>query len=379
MRCFVTGELDEPAKTHPKVTGLASVGGQPWGDVLIGFDKDAFCSYGLAQSENAAVSHEAAAVYRAALDHLLKESSYVLGGSAQIVHWFKENVTSQDNPLDFLMEHPETKESVAQQRCRELLQSIESGRRPDLQANHYYAMTLSGASGRIMVRDWMEGTFAELVRNVLSWFDDLAITRPEGGSLAKEPRLDTILKALFSDPRDGSTDRRKSQQTEVATNPDRVAGDLKRHGALVSKVWRAAIRGEAIPHVAQTQALYWFRSAVISDVIKVKALNPARMGLLRAYMLRKYRFQGGDAMANDLKPFLNENHPHPAYHAGRLLAVMAALQKRALGSVGAGIIQRYYAAASATPALVLGRLARTSQFHLSKLENENIAIGTRIL
>jgi CRISPR-associated protein Csd1 len=36
--------------------------------------------------------------------------------------------------------------------------------------------------------------------------------------------------------------------------------------------------------------------------------------------------------------------------------------------VGAGIVQRYYAAASSTPALVLGRLVRTSQFHLNKLD-----------
>jgi len=31
-------------------------------------------------------------------------------------------------------------------------------------------------------------------------------------------------------------------------------------------------------------------------------------------------------------------------------------------------VQRYYAAASATPALIFGRLSRGSQFHLSKLE-----------
>jgi len=73
-------------------------------------------------------------------------------------------------------------------------------------------------------------------------------------------------------------------------------------------------------------------------------------------------------MSNELMPYLNPEHPHPAYHCGRLMAVLAALQRRALGNVGAGVIQRYYAAASATPALVLGRLVRTSQFHLSKLD-----------
>lgn len=65
---------------------------------------------------------------------------------------------------------------------------------------------------------------------------------------------------------------------------------------------------------------------------------------------------------------LNETHPDPAYHCGRLMAVLAYLQYRALGDVGAGVVQRYYAAASSTPGLVLGRLLRMAQFHLNKLE-----------
>ena len=71
---------------------------------------------------------------------------------------------------------------------------------------------------------------------------------------------------------------------------------------------------------------------------------------------------------NDLMPYLNEAHLHPAYQCGRLMAVLAALQRSALGDVGAGVVQRYYAAASSTPALVLGRLVRTGQFHLGKLK-----------
>ena len=36
------------------------------------------------------------------------------------------------------------------------------------------------------------------------------------------------------------------------------------------------------------------------------------------------------------------------------MALLAAIQEVALGDVGAGVVQRYYAAASTTPALVLG-------------------------
>lgn len=66
--------------------------------------------------------------------------------------------------------------------------------------------------------------------------------------------------------------------------------------------------------------------------------------------------------------YLNPDHPAPAYHCGRLLAVLASLQYAALGDVGAGVVQRYYAAASQSPGLLLGRLASNARNHLGKLE-----------
>jgi CRISPR-associated protein Csd1 len=84
------------------------------------------------------------------------------------------------------------------------------------------------------------------------------------------------------------------------------------------------------------------------------------LGLLKACLLRREKGAG------EMQPHLNEDHPHAAYHCGRLMSVLADLQYDALGDVGAGVVQRYYAAASSTPALVLGRLIRTAQFHLGK-------------
>ena len=69
-----------------------------------------------------------------------------------------------------------------------------------------------------------------------------------------------------------------------------------------------------------------------------------------------------------MKNYVNPEHPSPAYHCGRLLAVLARLQRAALGDVGAGVVQRYYTAASQTPGLVIGRLAANAKNHLNKLE-----------
>ena len=66
--------------------------------------------------------------------------------------------------------------------------------------------------------------------------------------------------------------------------------------------------------------------------------------------------------------YLNAEHPSAAYQCGRLLAVLANLQRAALGDVGAGVVQRFYAAASQTPGLILGRLVSNARNHLGKLD-----------
>ena len=70
--------------------------------------------------------------------------------------------------------------------------------------------------------------------------------------------------------------------------------------------------------------------------------------------------------------YINPNHPIKAYHIGRMVAVYARIQEAGLGrNVNAGIVERYYAAASQTPALVLGTLSRLSNHHLAKIENRS--------
>jgi len=336
MRGFMTGWLVEPARTHPKIKGLVGVGGRPSGDVLIGFDKPAFTSYGLVQSANAAVCEESAYTYTGSLNYLIKHHSERLAG-AMVVHWFKERVAAEDDPLPWLMEGEEQRELNAQEWASKLLTAIRTGKRPHLADNYFYALTLSGASGRVMVRDWMEGQFKELVRNVATWFNDLGIVHREGGPrLAPAPKFLAVVAATARD---------------LADVP----------APFVAKMWRVAVRGEAIPQAGLAQALARTRVDILEDT----PFNHARMGLMKAYHIRKDRKVGGDTMSDDLKPYLNEDHPDPAYQCGRLMAVLARLQQAALGDVGAGVVQRYYAAASSTPALVLGRLTRTSQFHLN--------------
>jgi len=329
MRCFVTGELAPPLEKHPKIKRL---GGQPSGDALISFDKAAFRSYGLKASANAAVSEDAAAAYAAALNDLVSHHSQRLAGDLRILHWFAAAIPEEDDPLAWLEGGEETAELDAQARARKLLQSIRTGERADLGDNQYYVLTVSPMAGRIMVRDWMQGQFEELVANINAWFDDQAIVRRDGTGWAPPPKFRAILAGLV-------------RSLDEIPSP------------LVARLWRAAVNRGPIPREALSMALHRMRADIVADQVS----NHARMGLMKAYHLRK---EGG----SPIMPHLNEDHPHPAYHCGRLMAVYAALQYAAQGDVGAGVVQRYYAAASATPGLILGRMARLSQFHLNKLE-----------
>ncbi len=344
MRCFLTGELVQPLATHPKISGLSGVGGLGMGDVMVGFDKAAFGSFGFEQSANAAMSAVAAQQYADGLNNLIRNHSRKLA-NALVVHWFKEQVSQEDDPLAWLdgLESDGQTEAAAQARARALLDAIRHGKRSDLGDNRYYAMTLSGASGRVMVRDWMEGSFEELVRNVEAWFADLQIVARDGEDLARDPKFMAVAGGLVR---------------ELKDLPAPTAAML----------WKSAVARLPIPRPLMAQALARFRADLVDK--DQPAFNHARIGLIKAYFVRLT--PGGDSTVT---AYLNPDHPDPAYHCGRLLAVLSNLQRAALGDVGAGVVQRYYTAASQTPGLTLGRLVSNARNHLA---NPRVAGGLSV-
>jgi CRISPR-associated protein Csd1 len=337
MICLLTGMPVKPLATHPKITGLSGVGGLAMGDCLVGFDKAAFGSYGLDQSANAAMGEAPVQKYVDGLNDLIRNHSRKLA-NALVAHWYKTHLPPEDDPLAFLvgMESEETTHAAARASARRLLESIRTGERTDLGDNHYYAITLSGAAGRVMMRDWMEGSFMELVSHIAAWFDDLEIIARDGQGMARDPKFMAICGALVRDLKD---------------LPAPTAATL----------WKVALQRLPIPQPLMAQALARFRADLMDK--DQPAFNHARMGLIKAYFVRLK--PGGDPT---MTTTYNSNHPAPAYHCGGLLAVLANLQRAALGDVGAGVVQRFYNATSQTPGLVLGRLAANARNHLAKLE-----------
>lgn len=346
MLCLLTGLPTKPLPTHPKITGLSGVGGLAMGDVMVGFDKAAFGSYGLDQSANAAMNAEAAQQYVDGLNDLIRNHTRKLANTL-VAHWYKHNLPPENDMLAFLagMDSDETSAAAALTAARKLLDAIRAGERPDLANNHYYALTLSGAAGRVMVRDWMEGQFEHLVGHIVAWFSDLQIVARDGNGNARDPKFFEICLAMV----------RNDPKKTISVNLEKLPAPA------AAMLWKVAIQGLPIPQPLMAQALARFRADLVDK--DQPPFNHARMGLIKAYFVR--RKPGGDTTMNAT---YNPNHPAAAYHCGGLLALLANLQRAALGDVGAGVVQRFYAAASQTPGLMLGRLAANARNHLAKLE-----------
>ncbi|MGI5927676.1 MAG: type I-C CRISPR-associated protein Cas8c/Csd1 [Thermacetogeniaceae bacterium] len=353
MICLLSGEKTVPLATHSKIGGLVRVGGQSSGSTLIGFDKDAFTSFGLKQSQNAACSETAIAIYRNAMQHLINKAPAPLAGT-MFLSWYKEPVPAEDD-LFGLEEHynPAAEEAGALAKVEELLSSVREGKRPDLLNNRYYILQISGAGGRIMVRDWLEGNYVDLALNLKEWFNDLTLVSPNGKGRSKDFKLPAALTRLVS--------YRKNDSKVF----QRISNELP---PLMPRLWRSIIYKLPLPDTIASKSLAYISSSLYSDDDNATGnLDRIACALLKAWLVRNKINEGGTQM----KPGLNPEHRSPAYHAGRLMAVLAVLQNRALGDVGAGVVQRYYAAASTTPALVLGRLIRGAQYHIDKLEKSS--------
>ena len=360
MLDLVTGTPIKPFRSHLKISGLADVGGLDTGDSFISFDKDAFSSFGLQKGANAAISEENATVYQQALNHLIANQSRRLGigkGKSKVVYWYKGKITPSCDPIELIFPAPNTKntagdeieveenesdkqknKSVALANARKLLESLRSGEQRDLADAAYYSMIISGASGRVMIRDWMEGQFGQLTHNIVEWFEDFEIVARDGDDVAPSPKFMAVMGATVRDLKDLNS-------------------------PFTASMWRAALGGRQIhiPQSALAAAYARFKIDLISldeKSQKLKPFNHARMGLIKAYHIRK-----GVTVTTEL----DEKMDNVPYQCGRLMAILADIQRAALGDVGAGVIQRYYAAASATPALVFGRLIRNSTFHLDHI------------
>jgi CRISPR-associated protein Csd1 len=373
---LASGEPVTPTRTHPKVTGLNAVGGQAAGDVLASFKQPAFCHYGFEQSENSPLSDEEAAAYAGAMNQLLRDRAVRFVG-AKTAYWYSRPLPDDFEPVvdsgvfaraversdeeqfDEGDAEPEDVEAAVtigfEGKARKLLESIRNGEVPEAAAARFHLLTLAANSGRVIVRDMTETDLAALLEALLRWRERLSVTRISGQTEVIPAKLEGLLTAVLAP-------KSPAQKYADWIKPvHRLRDPLFREaiGSGSGGVLRLAVM-QMLPHWRASIMKGEFSDAIASDKARAgRARINARVALMKAFLLRE---------GYTMEPGLKKDHPDDAYHYGRLLAVLADLQRTALGDVGAGVIQRYYPRASTAPADALGPLIRLSNSHLDKID-----------
>ena len=125
MICIATGEKILPMPSHPKIGGLKTYGGRGQ-DALISFDKDAFKSYGLEDSKNAAMSADIATCYVETLNTLISKQSINLA-NMRAVYWFGHNLEGAQDDMFALLDQPNESLPGEETRPKQLLNTIRGG------------------------------------------------------------------------------------------------------------------------------------------------------------------------------------------------------------------------------------------------------------
>jgi CRISPR-associated protein Csd1 len=171
--CLVTGAEDVPiARTHfPKIE-IGFKDTPPGGAAIVSFEKSspAFSSFGFVQSYNAPVSMTAATAYCEALRHLLKSKNHSLRIGKTIVCFWARNSEEATDVFAWAFDQPKP------EIVRDFLNAPRTGMQRSLsEPDDFYSITLSGNSGRVVVRHWMQMPIENAVINLQRWFTDLDI------------------------------------------------------------------------------------------------------------------------------------------------------------------------------------------------------------
>ncbi|WP_340109428.1 type I-C CRISPR-associated protein Cas8c/Csd1 [Pikeienuella sp. HZG-20] len=364
--CLVTGVRGPLARLHPVIKGVAAKNPPPGGghrlvSFNIGSDKPigASSSFGKIKGENAPVSEAAAFAYGTALNTLLDRRAahrrrFQLG-DATAVFWAEGPRAAAQSAEDMLFgavdPQPETGED-ALAKLRADLDNFAAGRRvagasygPETRV---FVLGLAPNAARLSVRFWRPGTLGDFARHVLGFWEALRI---EPAPWKGPPAAWSLLYETARVYKDPDTGKKKIDEKSI---PPLLGGALM----------RAVLTGAPLPRT--------LLSAVVTRVRADGEINGRRAAICKAVV---NGIQGEEVVPMSLK----RDNADQAYRLGRLFALLEKVQRDALERDSDGqrkqrlatsIKDRYFAAASSTPARVFPIIIRTSIHHLSKIRKD---------
>lgn len=354
--CLVTGEARPAARLHPAIKGVA--GAQSSGASLASFNLDAFKSYGREQGDNAPVGECVAAGYAAALNHLLSVEAgrrYRVG-DASMVFWADTSEAEAAAAAlvagDYEDDDPVTAGSE-EKRAASVADAIAQGRplevaAPDVEPDtKLYVLGLSPNAARLSVRFWETPSFGALAERFRQHADDLALAYAREGASPRPPAVWQLGQETGAYVADGQG-RMKVNAKSVSP---RMAGDLM----------RALLRGDRYPRTLLTSVVMRLRTD--------RQLTRRRMQIIKACLVRDARFRNVPEERR-MPVALDEDYDGEGatgYRLGRLFAEIETMQRLALGDgINATVRDKFYGAASTTPARIFPALIKNAQNHFAK-------------
>lgn len=331
IRCLVTGEPATPEEIHPSIKGV--LGAQTSGAALVSFNAPSFCSYG---HEYAPIGSYAAFAYTTALNHLLADRDHVRRiGDTTVVCWAEGGQSAyQDAGLYALYE-----DTVTDKDLWSALNQLAEGRPVEweetqlIPSTRFYVLGLAPNAARLSVRFFWQNSFGAFARNVAAHYQALEIIRPAYDNRELLPLWAMLRETVNQKARDPSP-------------PKQMAGD----------VLLAVLNGTQYP-----------ATLLHSVMLRIRAestVTRGRAAILKAYYLRA---RNAKIPKEVLAVKLNSDSTYLPYVLGRLFSVLEAVQRSALPDITTTIKDRYFNAASATPAVVFPTLTNLAQKHLRKL------------
>ncbi|MEI8140243.1 MAG: type I-C CRISPR-associated protein Cas8c/Csd1 [bacterium] len=368
-RCLVTGEEDEIVVLEPPIRGVR--GANPMGASLVSVNNKvsngvnagavpAFSSFSKEQGRNSPIGKSASFAYTTVLNHLLRSDSRqrIQIGDATTIFWSAKDDNFEMLVADFFGEPPKDDPDRLVNAVKNLYKSAHNGAYvTDDNRITFYVLGLSPNAARIAVRFWLRGTVAEIAAKVRHHFDDIRIAHGP-----KDKDAVALFRLLVS----------TATQGKAENIPPNLAGDTI----------RAILEGLPYPQTLLQAAIRRIRvEQGKKDKITGKLLPNVtyeRASLIKACLNRKFRSENQQTK-EELKVSLDTVNMNIGYRLGRLFAALEKIQIRKFTQNGgkepnSTIRDKFYGAASGTPASVFGTLIRLSKHHLAGIEN----VGERI-
>lgn len=298
------------------------------GASLVSFNEVAYESYRKKKGENAPISVEAEFKSSSALKFLLRSKTQRIRiGDAVTVFW-----AERPSPVETFfgqVMNPSVEDKGAAITVQKFLEAARRGSLPnDLEGDKnlkFYILGLSLNKARLALRFWHVCSVGELMVRFRDHFRNLEMERSDRD--IQFPGVWHLLK----------------ETARESKNISPVLG-----GTLT----RSILTGMNYP-----QNLF---QGVIGRIRADQRINYLRSSILKAVLQRNYK--------KEVPMALDTERREVSYLLGRLFAVLEKGQLDALGKVNATIKDRFFSAASATPASVFPRLLRLSQHHIEKAE-----------